>query len=170
VGLDLALDITGSISHNAKSSLYITLTSSRLQRSICRTETHCDTVKAYPYKPALGNCGIRRQNKRMRTGPSSPLLTVQGGEKCGKSSDFWNNYETDIARVASLNSNSFRLSLEWSRIEPNRGQTCPEGVERYHAIFDCLERYPSPSPVLALLDLKIGRLWEVQLQSSPPWN
>jgi len=66
---------------------------------------------------------------------------IRGGGRCGKSSDFWNNYEADIARVAALNSNSFRLSLEWSRIEPNQGQTCPEGVERYHAIFDCLKRH-----------------------------
>ncbi len=75
------------------------------------------------------------------TSSKSSGLLLQGGGRCGKSSDFWNNYEADIARVAALNSNSFRLSLEWSRIEPNQGQTCPEGVERYHAIFECLKRF-----------------------------
>ena len=67
-------------------------------------------------------------------------ITLQGNDRCGKSSDFWNNYEADIARVAALNSNCFRLSLEWSRIEPRRGQLDAGGIARYNAIFDCLEK------------------------------
>lgn len=63
---------------------------------------------------------------------------MQGDAKCGKSSDFWNNFEADIARVASLNANSFRLSMEWSRIEPVQGQIDQAGIKRYHEIFDCL--------------------------------
>lgn len=65
---------------------------------------------------------------------------MQGGDRCGQSCDFWNNYEADIARAASLNSNCFRLSLEWSRIEPSRGQFDRQAIARYHAIFDCLEK------------------------------
>lgn len=36
---------------------------------------------------------------------------MQGGQKCGASSNFWEYYEEDIARVVSLNSTVFRLSL-----------------------------------------------------------
>ena len=42
--------------------------------------------------------------------------------------------------MAALNSNCFRLSLEWSRIEPHRGQLDAGGIARYNAIFDCLEK------------------------------
>ena len=34
-----------------------------------------------------------------------------GGQKCEQSNNFWENYEEDIARVASLRSTVFRLSL-----------------------------------------------------------
>lgn len=70
----------------------------------------------------------------------------QDGAHCGKSCDFWSNYEDDIARVASLNANSFRLSLEWSRIEPTRGYIDREAVQRYNEIFDCVERYDTVFP------------------------
>lgn len=36
--------------------------------------------------------------------------------------------------------NTFRLSIEWSRLFPQRGQLCQEAVNRYNEIFDCLER------------------------------
>ena len=65
---------------------------------------------------------------------------MQDGAKCGKSCDFWNNYEADIGKVAALNANAFRLSLEWSRIEPHRGQIDHEAVQRYHEIFDCIQK------------------------------
>ena len=36
--------------------------------------------------------------------------------------------------------NSFRFSLEWSRLYPRRGELDQSAVERYHHIFDTLER------------------------------
>ena len=36
--------------------------------------------------------------------------------------------------------NSFRFSLEWSRIFPRRGELDQSAVDRYHEIFDCLEK------------------------------
>ncbi len=36
--------------------------------------------------------------------------------------------------------NSFRLSLEWSRLFPQRGELDQAAVQRYHDIFDTLER------------------------------
>ncbi len=38
-------------------------------------------------------------------------LCCQGGQKCGKSNNFWDYYEDDIKRVVSLQSTCFRLSL-----------------------------------------------------------
>lgn len=67
--------------------------------------------------------------------------TIQGSQQCGVSCDFWNLYDLDIANAAGLGANAFRLSLEWSRIEPVEGYIDPIAVQRYHAILDCLEKY-----------------------------
>ena len=69
--------------------------------------------------------------------PTSHVFFIQGGVKVGTGSDFWNLYEEDIQRAADLGSNAFRLSVEWGRIEPVKGQIDVESVARYHAILDC---------------------------------
>jgi len=73
-----------------------------------------------------------------RTGNGKP--TIKGGVTCGKGANFWELYEEDIERAASLKLNSFRLSIEWNRIEPKRGKVDEAGIARYHQIFDCLHR------------------------------
>ena len=73
-----------------------------------------------------------------RTGNGKP--TIKGGVTCGSGANFWELYEEDIERAASLKLNSFRLSIEWNRIEPNRGKIDEAGIARYHQIFDCLHR------------------------------
>ena len=72
------------------------------------------------------------------TGKGRP--TIKGGSQCGKGADFWEKYEEDIQRAADLKLNSFRLSLEWNRIEPKQGLIEQAGIDRYHQILDCLAR------------------------------
>ena len=72
-----------------------------------------------------------------RTGNKS---TIKGAVTCGKGAEFWDRYEEDIARAASLKLNSFRLSIEWNRIQPEQGKTDEAGIARYHQILDCLHR------------------------------
>lgn len=50
--------------------------------------------------------------------------------------DFWNRYPEDIQRAADLGVNTFRLSVEWARIEPVRGQWDMEAVAHYDRIID----------------------------------
>jgi len=67
---------------------------------------------------------------------------IANGDSCGTSCDFWNLYREDIERAKKMGSNSFRLSLEWSRLQPNGPEQRfldAEAVKRYHAILDCLE-------------------------------
>lgn len=42
--------------------------------------------------------------------------------KAGKAVDFYHRYEEDILLAKAMGVNSFRLSVEWSRIEPKPGQ------------------------------------------------
>lgn len=55
--------------------------------------------------------------------------------------DFWNLFEADIERAAVLNVKLFRLSIEWSRIQPRKGEVDLSAVRRYHDIFDVLDRF-----------------------------
>ncbi len=45
-----------------------------------------------------------------------------------------------LTGALSAGCNSFRLSIEWSRLFPQRGKLCQEAVTRYNEIFDCLEK------------------------------
>ncbi len=67
-------------------------------------------------------------------------ILPQNGDRCGRSNDFWNLYEADIQRAAALNVKLFRLSIEWGRIQPRPGEVDHEAVQRYHQIFDVLDR------------------------------
>lgn len=66
---------------------------------------------------------------------------IRGGDRCGASCDFWHLYEDDIERAASLGSNCFRVSLEWSRLQPAGPGTAfdPNAIATYHRILDVLE-------------------------------
>ncbi|DBB17846.1 TPA: hypothetical protein ACH3X3_002865 [Trebouxia sp. C0006] len=54
--------------------------------------------------------------------------------------DFWNRYKEDIENARKLGCNSFRLSLEWARIEPRQGYIDEDAVKRFLEIFECLEQ------------------------------
>lgn len=69
-------------------------------------------------------------------GPS----VIMKGFKIGVGSDFWNLYEDDIKLAAGLGCNSMRISIEWSRLFPKRGQLDQSAVDRYNDMFDCMER------------------------------
>lgn len=47
-------------------------------------------------------------------------------------------------------SNSFRISIEWSRIVPLQGQVEQRAIDRYHQMFDCMDRYIIDSTISLL--------------------
>ena len=49
-------------------------------------------------------------------------------------------FEEDLALAKDIGSNAFRFSLEWSRVEPQRGQIDSLAIMRYHDIIDCIRR------------------------------
>src|SRR5688572_21218668 len=49
----------------------------------------------------------------------------------GRACEWWDGRaEEDIARMAALNTNAHRLSLEWSRIEPQAGVWDHDALDR----------------------------------------
>jgi len=67
-------------------------------------------------------------------------------EKAGKAKnesgiacDYWNRYEKDHNLLQELGVNSFRLSIEWARIEPKEGVFSEEVVKHYREILQDLK-------------------------------
>lgn len=57
-------------------------------------------------------------------------------EKSGPAIDHYHRFAEDLELARGMGLNAFRMSLEWSRIEPQRGQIDPEAVAHYHAVID----------------------------------
>ena len=66
--------------------------------------------------------------------------TSPGGEvdPVGGAVDFWTRYPEDIARAAAMGVNTFRLSVEWARIEPAPGVYDDEALAHYDRIIDSI--------------------------------
>lgn len=57
-----------------------------------------------------------------------------GREKSGTSCDFWHRYEDDIKLARDLGVNTFRLSIEWSVIEPHEGEFSQDALDHYRDV------------------------------------
>ncbi|HEY0756791.1 MAG TPA: glycoside hydrolase family 1 protein [Ktedonobacteraceae bacterium] len=70
---------------------------------------------------------------------------ILSGETCGAAADWWGRAEEDFARAEQLENNALRLSLEWSRIEPEEGRWDTSAIERYRVMLrDLRQRHMLP--------------------------
>jgi beta-glucosidase len=60
---------------------------------------------------------------------------IKDGGRSGLACDWWRNAEADFDRMAALHQNAHRLSLEWSRLEPERGRWDDVAVARYRRML-----------------------------------
>jgi beta-glucosidase len=57
------------------------------------------------------------------------------GDRSGLACDWWRNAERDFDLMAELGHNRHRLSVEWSRIEPEKGTFDPAAIARYRQML-----------------------------------
>jgi beta-glucosidase len=82
-------------------------------------------------------------------------------DQCGDACDSWHRYEEDLDLTARLGLNSFRLSIEWARIEPERGVISQEALDHYRRVLEaCHAR--SIIPVVTLHHFTLP-LWVADL-------
>jgi beta-glucosidase len=62
------------------------------------------------------------------------------GETSGMASDWWRRAEVDFELAEQMENNALRLSLEWSRIEPEEGCWDSSAIERYRVMLGDLRR------------------------------
>jgi len=60
--------------------------------------------------------------------------------RSGKACDQWNLYKEDIALIKKLGHQAHRLSLEWSRIEPSKGEWSQEAIDHYKNVLKELKK------------------------------
>lgn len=63
-----------------------------------------------------------------------PGAILEGG-RSGIACDWWENFEADLDHAAEMGTNAHRLSLEWSRIEPEPSLFSDEALARYRALL-----------------------------------
>lgn len=56
---------------------------------------------------------------------------ITDGSNVKRAADHWNRYEEDIAFMKELGVKHYRMSLEWSRLEPVQGQFDDAAFEHY---------------------------------------
>jgi beta-glucosidase len=62
------------------------------------------------------------------------------GDRSGDACGWWRDPDPDFDRAAALGQNAHRLSIEWSRIEPQEGVFDIAALERYRAMLQSLRR------------------------------
>lgn len=60
---------------------------------------------------------------------------IINGDTSEQACDWWHNAEADFDRMVDLGLNAHRLSIEWSRIEPQDGVFDPAAIDRYRAML-----------------------------------
>jgi beta-glucosidase len=58
------------------------------------------------------------------------------GDVSGAACNWWQNAEADLDRAQALGTNAHRMSVEWSRIEPQEGRFDPSALRRYREILE----------------------------------
>jgi beta-glucosidase len=70
-------------------------------------------------------------------------------ERNVRGADGLTRYETDMKLTQGLGANTFRTSIEWSRIEPTKGQIDPQAVAVYHDMLRSMKAH-GLTPVITL--------------------
>jgi beta-glucosidase len=77
-------------------------------------------------------------------------------EPSGDACDSYHRWREDLDLLAGVGLNTYRFSLEWSRIEPEEGEISRAALDHYRRMVDgCRER--GLSPVVTLLHFTIPR-------------
>jgi beta-glucosidase len=64
--------------------------------------------------------------------------SIWRGDRSGPACDWWRNAERDFDLMATMGHNTHRLSVEWSRIEPQEGHFDLAAIDRYRSMLAAL--------------------------------
>ena len=83
--------------------------------------------------------------------PGTPIV-----EPSGDAADHYHRYPEDLRLLADAGLNSYRFSVEWARIEPERGYVSRAALDHYRRMIDaCLD--VGLEPVVTLMHFTVPR-------------
>jgi beta-glucosidase len=65
---------------------------------------------------------------------------IKSGERSGRACEWWSNAERDFDLAQEMGVNALRLSVEWSRIEPQPGVWNQQALDRYREMLRSLRQ------------------------------
>jgi beta-glucosidase len=101
-----------------------------------QVEGHCDRNQWWAWEQE----GLRAE---------PPGGYVRDGSVSGIACDYYRRFEDDHRLAAELGHQSLRISIEWSRIEPERGRFDPAAMDHYKRVCDSMLRH-GLAPTLTL--------------------
>ena len=63
--------------------------------------------------------------------------------------DHYNRYEEDIQLIAEAGLNAYRFSIEWARIEPEKGRFDEKEIKHYENVLKCCREH-NITPVVTM--------------------
>lgn len=81
---------------------------------------------------------------------------IHDGDQSGQAADHWNRFAEDLDLALQLGNNSYRFSVEWSRIEPQPGVYDPAALEHYREVAAAC-RARDIEPMVTLLHFTLPR-------------
>lgn len=66
---------------------------------------------------------------------------IANGDTSEVGVDHYNRFDEDFALAAAMKHNVHRISVEWARIEPQKGQYSPEAIAHYHEVFQSIRKH-----------------------------
>ena len=85
-----------------------------------------------------GNCDNNNWYKWEQSTNEKGEPCIAGSQKSGHACDHWSRYKEDINLIKELGLNSYRLSIEWSKVEPTKGEIDRDAINHYHEVIDDL--------------------------------
>lgn len=82
---------------------------------------------------------------------------IKNNDRSGLAAGHWNLYESDFDKLNWLNANAHRLSIEWSRVEPEEGRFDYEALKIYRKMVRAL-RDRGIEPIVCLFHFTLP-LW-----------
>jgi beta-glucosidase len=74
---------------------------------------------------------------------------IADGSDPEQSAGFWTRYESDIGLMRQMHHGSFRMSVEWARVEPEEGRFDEEAIQHYRRIVEAVVK----AGILPVVDL-----------------
>jgi beta-glucosidase len=102
--------------------------------------------KPHPHFPPGFIWGVATSSHQVEGGHSNNQWSawesrgrIKSGDHVGLACDWWRHAEQDFDRARELGVNGLRLSLEWSRIEPEEGRWDAGAIKRYREMLQALQ-------------------------------